>query len=78
MEFIAGIILVINLSVTVIIAFIAIILYLLKGWHMKIINIKNEENEKLNLYDFNEIATKITVNGKVMTIKEFKELKGVK
>lgn len=31
MEFIAGIILVINLSVTVIIAFIAIILYLLKG-----------------------------------------------
>ena len=31
MEFIASIILVINLSVTVIIAFIAIILYLLKG-----------------------------------------------
>jgi len=44
---------------------------------MKIINIKNDENEALHLYDMNEIATKITVNGKVMTIKEFKELKGV-
>jgi len=45
---------------------------------MKMINIKNDENEALHLYDMTEIATKITVNGKVMTIKEFKELKGVK
>jgi len=44
---------------------------------MKIINIKNDENEALHLYDMTEIATKITVNGKTMTVKEFKELKGV-
>ena len=45
---------------------------------MKIIDIKNNENEALHLYDMNEIVTKITVNGKVMTVKEFKELKGGK
>ena len=45
---------------------------------MKTINIKNDGNEALHLYDMNEIATKITVNGKVMTVKEFKELKGGK
>ena len=44
---------------------------------MKIINIKNDENEALHLYDMTEIETKITVNGKTMTEKEFKELKGV-
>ena len=78
MEFVASIVLLINLVVVVGVAITAIIMYLLKGWQMKIINIKNDENEALHLYDMTEIETKITVNGKTMTVKEFKELKGVK
>ena len=78
MEFVAGIVLLINLVVVVGVAITAIIMYLLRGWQMKIINIKNDENEALHLYDMNEVITKITVNGKAMTVKEFKELKGVK
>jgi len=78
MEFISGIVLLINLVVVVGVAMTAIIMYLFRGWQMKIINIKNDENEALHLYDMTEIATKITVNGKTITVKEFKELKGVK
>jgi len=44
---------------------------------MKTINIKNDGNEALHLYDMNEIATKITINGKVMTVKGVSKMKNI-